>query len=325
MLRLATLVGCLSLGGALLASCGDGGGSAAPEPEATTVEEILALGRPVVLAHASGENAHPHSSPYGYAMSVAAGADILDMDVQLTSDGVLVIHHDEDVDRTTEGTGLVAEMTFEQVHALDNAHWWTTSCTCRDQPEEAYVWRGVRTGEVDPPDGFVPEDFAIAKFADIAAKYPKHMLNIEVKGSHPEALRAAEVLVAELRALDAVERAVVTSFDDEMVAAIAKLEPQLELTPGLDLTTAWVLGSVPLPDGMRILQVPPEYDGITVLTEELVRKSHAAGYVLWIWPNAREWENTDGYERLLDFDVDGINAADPPTAVEVFRSRGLID
>ena len=40
-------------------------------PAATTVADVLALGRPVVLAHAGGENAHPHSTPYAYAESVA--------------------------------------------------------------------------------------------------------------------------------------------------------------------------------------------------------------------------------------------------------------
>lgn len=310
-----------------MSGCGGNGdsGPEIPVPEATTVDEILGLGRPVVLAHASGENAHPHSSPYGYALSVAAGVDILDLDVRLTSDEVLVIHHDDDVDRTTEGTGLVADMTFEELHALDNAYWWTEECTCDDQPEDAYVWRGVRTGDKPAPDGFAPEDFAVARFSDIAAEYPNHMLNIEVKGEAPEALRTAEVLIEELRELDAIERSVVTSFDDEIVTAIAEMEPALELTPGLDTTSAWVLAGAPLPDGMRILQVPPEYEGITVLTEDLVRRAHEAGYVLWIWPNAREWENADGYGRLLDFGVDGINAAEPPTAVEVLRTRGIID
>ena len=157
-------------------------------PTGPTVDEVLTLGRPVVLAHASGENVHPHSSPYGYGQTMTF-VDVLDMDVQLTSDGVLVIHHDEDVDRTTEGTGLVAEMTFDQIHALDNAYWWTESCTCRGQPEDAYIWRGVRTGDKAPPEGYTPEDFAIARFSDIAARYDKVLLNIEVKGRHPDAVR----------------------------------------------------------------------------------------------------------------------------------------
>ena len=68
-------------------------------PPPSTVDEALSLGRPVILAHAGGDTAHPHSVPYGYAASVAGGVDVLDYDVQLSADGVLVIQHDETVER----------------------------------------------------------------------------------------------------------------------------------------------------------------------------------------------------------------------------------
>lgn len=304
----------------LLAACGGSDGDAAPQapkPDATTVAETLALGRPVVLAHASGENIHPHSSPYGYAEAVKAGVDILDMDVQLTKDGVLIIQHDDSVDRTTESVGKIAEMTFDEIHALDNAYWFTNKCTCKGEPDDAYLFRGVRPGYKEAPEGYTAEDFAVAKFSDIAAKYPDHLLNIEIKGTFPDAVPAAQKLADELAVLGAQSRAVVTSFDDEVLAAFAKMAPDVELTPGLDATSAYVLSKTPLPEGMRILQVPPEYEGITVLTDDLVARAHADGYVLWIWPNERKWENAEGYRTLLDMGVDGINAADPPVAVEV--------
>ena len=98
----------------LVAACGESSGSSETttttivKPDATTVEETLALGRPVVLAHASGENIHPHSTPFGYADAVDQGVDILDFDLQMTKDGVLIVHHDDTIDRTTNSTGKVA-------------------------------------------------------------------------------------------------------------------------------------------------------------------------------------------------------------------------
>ncbi len=91
------------------------------KPDATTVEETLALGRPVVLAHASGENIHPHSTPFGYADAVDQGVDILDFDLQMTKDGVLIVHHDDTIDRTTNSTGKVADLTYAELLVLDNA------------------------------------------------------------------------------------------------------------------------------------------------------------------------------------------------------------
>jgi glycerophosphoryl diester phosphodiesterase len=293
-----------------------------PSPAATTVAEVLALGRPVVLAHAGGENAHPHSTPYAYATSVAAGVDVLDADVRLTGDGVLVVHHDDDVDRTTDGTGDVADMTFEQLHALDAAYWFTEDCSaCTDAPDDAYVLRGVRTGEVDPPEGFEPDDFAPMRFEDLVEQYPEHVLNIEIKGSYPDSVPAAQELARILTEHDRLDAAVVTAFDDELAEAFHQLAPEVAITPGLDAMTQYVLAAQPLPEGRTIVQIPPSYEGIEVLTPELVERAHADGLVLWIWPNEREWENADGYGRLLDLGVDGLNAADPPTAVQVVRAR----
>lgn len=321
---------------AALAACSDGdsddaageGSSDAttttspPAPEATTVEELLALDRPIVLAHGGGENAHPHSTPYAYARSVAAGVDVLDVDVRLTGDGVLVVHHDEDVDATTPATGDVADMTYDEVHALDNAYWFTESCwACTDQPRDAYVYRGVRTGEVPPPDGATPDDFAITRFEDLVERHPDHVLNIEIKGSYPDDVPAAEELARILTDADRLDAAVVTAFDDELAESFHEIAPDVAITPGLDAMTQYVLGDVELPEGRRIVQIPPEYEGVEVLTPDLVERAEADGLVLWIWPNDRSWEDEEGYERLLDLGVDGINAADPPVAVEVVRSR----
>jgi glycerophosphoryl diester phosphodiesterase len=112
----------------LLAACSGPSTSApstAPAPSTTspsgppTISELLT--RRVVLAHAGGDDDHPHSTPFAFAESVKAGVDVLDLDVRLSADGVLVVYHDDKVDRTTNGTGSVADMTFDQLHALDDA------------------------------------------------------------------------------------------------------------------------------------------------------------------------------------------------------------
>jgi len=293
-----------------------------PVPEAQTVEELLALDRPIVLAHAGGENSHPHSTPYAYAESAKAGVDVLDFDVRLTGDGVLVVHHDDDVDRTTDGTGDVSSMTYEQLHALDAAYWWTEDCSaCRDRPEDEYVLRGIRTGDRPAPDGYGPDDFAVPRFEDIARKYPHHVLNIEIKGSYPDSVPVAKELARVLRELDHLDAAVVTAFDDVLAEAFHREAPEVEITPGLQAMAGYALGGAALPDDRRIIQVPPDYEGIQVLTPEFLANTKADGKVLWIWPNDRSWEDAAGYRKLFDMGVGGINAADPEVAMEVLRER----
>ncbi len=328
-LTIAVLAGCSGdSGGGDSSSPEDRGSSttatptSAPEPAARTVEEVLALGRPVVLTHSGGEDAHPTATPFAYAESVAAGVDILDFDVRLTADGVLVAHHDEDVDRTTNGTGRVSEMTYDEMHGLDAAYWFTEECAaCEGRPAQEYIYRGIRTGEVEPPEGYEPSDFAPTAFEEIISAHPDFPLNIEIKGSHPTDVPAARELARILTETDRLDQAVVTAFDDELAEAFHEAAPTVAITPGLAAMTSYVLGGEALPGDRRIVQIPPEYEGIELLSEDFVARAHGDGLVLWIWPNDRAWENREGYDRLLDLGVDGINAADPAVAVEAIRAR----
>jgi glycerophosphoryl diester phosphodiesterase len=327
--RIGTLVGVLVL---TAAACSGSGGSSTGAATTTTpatsfssttnpaarvpaIADLLA--RRVVLGHAGGDDDYPHSTPFAFAESVKTGVDILDLDVRLSGDGVLIVHHDDGVDRTTNGTGPVASMTFDQLHALDDAYWFNTICnTCRSRPDADYVWRGVRTGAVPPPAGYTPDDFAIATFRQIATRFPNMPLNIEIKGSDTA---AATELAREVRDLGRIDSVVVTSFDDALISAFHALAPEVALSPGLQATTAWVLSGTPLPDGMRILQIPPDYDGLTVLTPDLVAKAKAAGYLLWVWPNGGSYENADGYGRLFSMGVDGVNASKPAAGVAALK------
>lgn len=288
-----------------------------PPPVASSVSDLLALGRPIVLAHASGEESHPHSSMYGYVSSARLGVDVLDFDLWLTADGVLVVHHDSDTGRTADQNLIVIESTFDELHALDNAYWFTETCTCTDQPENAYVWRGVRTGEKTPPEGFTPEDFAIESFETVLQKFPDWVLNIEIKGKAPEAFAAADELARLLAEYDALSRAVVTSFDDEVVTYFHEIAPTVAMTPGLDVSTQFVLGGVAPPDWARIMQVPPVYEGLEVFTPEYVSAAKAAGLVTWVWPNGGE--SYELYRELLEIGADGINAARPEEAMRALR------
>jgi hypothetical protein len=64
---------------------------------------------------------------------------------------------------------------------------------------------------------------------------------------------------------------------------------------------------------MRILQLPPEYQGIAVLTPETIAASHAAGYVIWVWPTVKETPAL--YDSLLADGLDGLNANYPVDAI----------
>ncbi|MFD9408877.1 glycerophosphodiester phosphodiesterase [Streptomyces sp. NPDC059989] len=76
-----------------------------------------------VVAHRGASHAHPEHTLAAYRQAIADGADALECDVRLTADRRLVCVHDRRVDRTSDGRGVVSEMTYEELSALDFGGW----------------------------------------------------------------------------------------------------------------------------------------------------------------------------------------------------------
>lgn len=57
-----------------------------------------------------------------------------------------------------------------------------------------------------------------------------------------------------------------------------------------------------------------------MITPELIADSHAAGYLIWVWPNDHSVENAEGYAALLAQGLDGLNINDPATGVAAVQS-----
>lgn len=76
------------------------------------------MGAPRVIAHRGDSAARPENTLGAFASALEAGADIVELDVQLTRDREVVVLHDPTVDRTTNGQGAVAELTLQELRAL---------------------------------------------------------------------------------------------------------------------------------------------------------------------------------------------------------------
>jgi glycerophosphoryl diester phosphodiesterase len=74
--------------------------------------------RPLVVAHRGASIEHPENTIEAFDAAIAAGADAVEFDVRMTADGAAVVMHDPDVSRTTDGTGLVTELTLSDVRRL---------------------------------------------------------------------------------------------------------------------------------------------------------------------------------------------------------------
>lgn len=86
---------------------------------------LVAEARTYCCAHRGDNKNAPENTLPAFELAVQKGAHQIELDVQRTSDGHLVLMHDGKVDRTTDGSGTLAEMTFEQVRALDAGSWFS--------------------------------------------------------------------------------------------------------------------------------------------------------------------------------------------------------
>jgi glycerophosphoryl diester phosphodiesterase len=74
--------------------------------------------KPLVVAHRGGSVEQPENTIEAFEAAIDAGADAVEFDVRMTADDVAVVMHDPDVSRTTDGTGLVSEMTLDEIREL---------------------------------------------------------------------------------------------------------------------------------------------------------------------------------------------------------------
>lgn len=284
--------------------------------------------RVLAIAHAGGEDEAPHSTLFAFKTAHDKGVSMLDMDMQMTSDGVPVVLHDSTVNRTTDGTGNINSMTFAQANALDAAYWYSDSCwACHDLPTADYRYRGMRTGAVPPPPGFAPDDFGVPSVRQVFEQFPGVPINIEIKGSAPATYAAGDALAALIAEFGRASITMVVSFDTGTLTHFAQAAPDVPTSATQDEVMQFFIDRRPIP-GRQVLDVPPFYNlsgtRIEVVTRQFVDDAHAAGLAVWVWPDSHSQENAEFYAHLLDLGVDGINASRPGVLVDLLRQRGQL-
>ena len=84
-------------------------------PKAPANQYYVGVTRPLVIAHQGGDGVWPGNTMYAFDKVVEIGADVLEMDAHITKDGEIVLMHDEAVDRTTDGAGLIEDLTLAEI------------------------------------------------------------------------------------------------------------------------------------------------------------------------------------------------------------------
>lgn len=272
-------------------------------------------------AHQGGAREWPSSTLFALRNAVGAGAHAIELDVHATSDHHLVVCHDTTVDRTTDGTGRIADLTLEQVRRLDNAYWFVPGRgdqVTHDLPAGAgavaYTFRGRAPADTS---------FVIATMEEVLDAFPHVFLNFDIKRTAPE-VEPYEHLVADtLRAFGRVDDVIVASFNDVSTDRFAEQAPDVATSFGTAGTAAFYqavrAGERPPATRHRALQVPATYGDITLVDEEFVDAAHRHGLAVHVWTI----DDPDEMRHLLGLGVDGIMTDYPSVLADVLSEEGL--
>ncbi|MCL4691447.1 MAG: hypothetical protein KJ060_02940 [Candidatus Hydrogenedentes bacterium] len=175
---------------------------------------------PILLgAHRGGADLWPENTIDAFRQAAAQFPGILlETDARLTADGAVVLMHDATIDRTTDGTGAISDMTLDEIRALDAGYRFT-----RDSGATfPYRGKGLQVPTLD----------------ESLAALPDSRFLIEFKGD--PALAEAGVRI--LQKQDAMDRVLIASFTPETMARVRELAPEVptcyDFTDGAAMLTA---------------------------------------------------------------------------------------
>lgn len=239
-----------------------------------------------VIAHRGFSGSYPENTMLAYEKAVEAGSDGIEMDIHLSRDGQVVIMHDADLSRTTNGSGLIQNYTVAQLKELDASAEFTG-----------------KYGRVQIPT--LEEYFDYIRSTDVVT-------NIEVKSEPGNFLEIEQKAVALVRRYRLEERIIFSSFNHYSMVLCKKLAP--EIACGL------LYGSAIAHPGSYARSFGVEYmhPAYTELTPELVTDMKDSGVGINAWTINEEPD----IRRFWELGIDGIITNFPDRARRIVDAIG---
>ncbi|WP_245559100.1 glycerophosphodiester phosphodiesterase family protein [Microbacterium indicum] len=220
----------------------------------------------IVAAHRGNSSMAPENTMPAFVAATRAGSDYFEIDIDMTSDGVPVVIHDDTVDRTTDGTGRVRDLTYDEIRSLDAGSWFSPAYAGTQIPSLEEVLTYVENGGAD--------------------------LLLEYKGDWTT--DEAQVTLDMIEEHGVAQKVFAQSFSQTTVANLAQVAP--------DLTLGWLVGGLDQATIDRTVELGADAVNPSGPTAETVAAAHAAGLGVFTWTKdtAGEWQ------QLTAMGVDGI-------------------
>ena len=233
------------------------------------------------IAHGAGRELMPGNTLEGASNAVAVGADIIELDVHLSLDKVVVVRHDATVDATTNGSGLIAEMTLAELQAFD-----------------------VGFHKADYPEKVAVEGIRIPTLESLFLALPDKRFLIELK---PDDSETGAQLCKLVLAHGLADQVLVGSFYSAVLKNFRQRCPEVPTSLGegealVFVLLSWIgLGHLYDSPGYSV-QLPFEYYGIELISRFLIRAAGELNLVVDVWTVNDPQEML----RLIELGVGGI-------------------
>jgi glycerophosphoryl diester phosphodiesterase len=240
-----------------------------------------------VTAHRGFSGQAPENTPAAFQAAIAAGADMIELDVHLTRDNEVVVIHDDTLERTTNGKGHVAEKTLAKLKGLDAGSWFNSRFAAERIP-------------------------TLAEVLEIARN--RILVNIELKKgkNFPYTMEElADRTLAVVEKAGMTDQVLFSSFDPAAVNRIKEKAPRLPIA--LIVDKPWEKPEDP-GGGVRYTTLNCR---TTVLDQENIRRAHTAGIRVHVWTvNTKE-----AMEKFIALGVDGIITNHPDSLIDLLRGK----
>ncbi len=258
---------------------------------------------PRVIAHRGDSKHFPENTIEAFTSAVKMNIDVIETDVHLSKDNIVVIWHDETLDRNTNGSGRIEDHVLSELLEFDAGFTFTKD------GGKTFPFRG--------------KGVKLCTLEEALEKCPNQRFNIDLK---TDDLKIVDEFIKIVRKHDAEDRVCCASFHLSNLQAIRKKAPDIltsvttkEVIPLLFKQKLNILPKK-LADRRIIFQVPVAQGIIKVITPRFIKMMHERGAIIMVWTINDEME----MERLFKLGVDSIMTDDPITVIKVAKRLNII-
>ncbi len=278
------------------------------QPDAGSAESTLIgdptnpfrTGRTLVIPHGGGDGLFPENTLLAFERSMAMGADVIDVDLRLSGDGVVIAFHDPTVDRITGLKGTVRQMTYKELSQLD-AGW-------------AFAPAGARANDDIAQHPFRGIDVSIPTLESILQKFPTALLSLDLKDESTAMVKPVCDLLRQHHRFNDV---FVGSNSDPQILEFRKRCPDVRTSAIMNdvyaSRDAKARGDTHFVPAVTVDQPPFRVDGREIVDRASLSWSHEHGVAILTWV-----VNDEADMRLLvGLGVDGIYTSYPDRLLKI--------